>query len=103
MNPEQERQCGVLDDAVEAARETCDRAAIDLICTELTTHAGIIAAIRYIQIQMRDDINMPPTMSGWLIDEEGDGGGKPAWLHVFLETIASATAGLARKASEANT
>jgi hypothetical protein len=55
MNDEQERQLRALEDAIELAWEPCEAAGIDLLNTAPTTPAGIVAAIRYIQIQHRND------------------------------------------------
>jgi len=51
MNDEQQRQLKHLEEAVDDAWEPCEQAGIDLINTEPTTLAGIVVAIRYIQIQ----------------------------------------------------
>jgi hypothetical protein len=45
MNDEQKKQLAVLEDAVEVAWWPCDQAGLDLITTEPTTLAGIVAAI----------------------------------------------------------
>src|ERR1019366_2546609 len=55
MNDEQERQLKALEDATDLAWEPCEAAGIDLFNTAPTTPAGIVAAIRYIQIQHRND------------------------------------------------
>jgi hypothetical protein len=57
LNDEQARQLEYLEDVVvDAAWDLFLRASrIDLINTEPTTLAGIVAAIRYIQVQTRND------------------------------------------------
>jgi hypothetical protein len=96
ISDEQAKQRDLLDEAVDAAWVPCEQAGIDLITTEPITHAGIVAAIRYIRIQMRDDGTVMPHglefefNSGW----EGDSGETLGWVDAFLDTIASATAAL---------
>jgi hypothetical protein len=97
MTDEQQRQRNLLEDAEHAAWEACDQAGIDLVTTEPTTPAGIIAAIRYVQIQIRDDIYMPTSMQDQLsngVKYEGDSPATLAWVDAYLDTIASATAAL---------
>ena len=103
LTVEQRRQRDLLDDAQDEAWEPCEQAGIDLISTEPTTLAGIVAAIRYIRIQMRDDGTFMPHQIEFEFDSgsEGDGGETLGCVDVFLETIADATAALA-KGSEAN-
>ena len=64
--------------------------------TEPITHAGIVAAIRYIRIQMRDDGTVMPHGLEFEFNSgsEGDGGETLGWVDAFLDTIASATAAL---------
>ena len=90
-NPESQQ---ALEDAVEAAWEPCDQAGLDLITTEPTTLAGIISAIRYIQIQVPSDGEfMPRDVPDWIIEDIGAGDALE-WLEIFLHTIASATAAI---------
>jgi hypothetical protein len=103
MNDEQQRQLKHLEEAVDDAWEPCEQAGIDLINTEPTTLAGIVVAIRYIQIQA---CNQGAFMPHGIVFEsdrgrDGDGGKTSGWLDAFLDTIASATAALAN-GSEAN-
>jgi hypothetical protein len=104
MNDEQAEQCKLLDETEDAAWESCEQAGIDLIGTKPATLAGIIAAIRYVRIQMRDDGTFMPHGLEFEFDSgsEGDGGETLGWVDAFLETIASATAALALNGSEAN-
>ena len=103
MNDEQQRQLKRFEEAVDDAWGHCEQAGINLINTEPTTLAGIVAAIRYSQIQARNDGAFMPR--GTLVEfdhgSDGDGGKTMGWLHVFLGTVASATAALAN-GSEAN-
>jgi hypothetical protein len=96
MTDEQWEQRGELDDAVEDAWRPCEQAGIDLVNTEPTTQAGIIAAIAYIRIQMLDDgIYMPHGMEfEFNPGNEGDAKETMAWIDAFLHTIARATAAL---------
>jgi hypothetical protein len=97
ITDEQRRQRNLLEDAADAAWEACDQAGIDLVTTAPTTPAGIIAAIRYVQIQIRDDIYMPRSMPDQLsngVKYEGDDPATLAWMDAYLDTIASATAAL---------
>jgi hypothetical protein len=97
MTDERRKQRDELDDAVEDARAPCDQAGIDLVNTKPTTPAGIIAAIAYIWIQMRDDgIYMPYTMEfEYSSGNEGDSKQTMGWIDAFLDTIAHANAALA--------
>jgi hypothetical protein len=97
---EQWEQRDELDDAVEDAWRPCEQAGIDLVNTEPTTQAGILAAIAFIQIQMLDDgTYMPYSMEfEYSPGSEGDSKHIMAWIDAFLHTIARATAALAGKA-----
>jgi len=97
MTDEQWEQCDELDDAVEDAWRPCEQAGIDLVNTEPTTQAGIVAAIAYIRIQMLDDgTYMPHRMEfEFNLGSEGDAKETMAWIDAFLHTIAHATAALA--------
>jgi hypothetical protein len=96
ISDEQAKQRDRLDEAVKAAWDPCEQLGIDLVTTKPTTLAGIVAGIRYIRIQMRDDGTWMPRglefefNSGW----EGEGGETLGWIDAFLDTIASATAAL---------
>jgi hypothetical protein len=96
MTDEQREQRDLLDDAVDDAWEPCEQASVDLITTEPTTRAGIITAIRYIQIQMRDDgIYMSQDVEfEYTEGDEGDSRAAMGWIDAFLETVADATAAL---------
>jgi hypothetical protein len=86
MNDEQERQFQILVDAIDQADDLCETAGIDLFNTVPTTPAGIVAAIRYIQIQYRNDgMHMP---RGEM--ETSDGTECGDWLECFLDTLADA-------------
>jgi hypothetical protein len=89
-----------LQDAADEAWDPCEQAGLDLVTTEPTTLAGIVAAIRYIRIQMRDDGTFMPHQIEFEFDSgsEGDGAETLGWVDVFLETIADATAALAASA-----
>jgi hypothetical protein len=96
MNDEQRRQLKRLEEAIDDAWEPCEQAGIDLIYTKPTTLAGIVAAIRYIQIQARNDGTFMPHRIVFEFDRgnDDDSGKTMGWLDVFLDTIASATAAL---------
>ena len=83
MNDEQERQLKALEGAIELAWKPCEAAGIDLFNTAPTTSAGIIAAIRYIQIQQRVDGEHMPR--GEM--EAADGTDCGDWLECFLGTL----------------
>jgi hypothetical protein len=92
MTKEQREQCDELNDAVEDAWMPCRQAGLDLINTEPTTLAGIIAAIQYIRIQMSDDgIYMPHHL---ILDTGGDAQDTMGWIDAFLGTIANTAAAL---------
>ena len=99
MTDEQREQRNLLDDAVEDAWEPCEQSGIDLITTKPTTSAGIITAIRYIQIQMLDDGTYMPQGVEFEYTEgsEGDSRAAMGWIDAFLDTIASATAASTRR------
>jgi len=96
MTDEQWEQRDLLDEAVEDARDSLEKAGVDVINTPPTTVAGIVTAIRYMQRQMRDDGTFMPYESRFEFDAgyEGDGAQVLGWIDVFLDTIASATAAL---------
>jgi hypothetical protein len=86
MNDEQERQLQILVDAIDQADELCEAAGVDLFNTAPTTPAGIVAAIRCIQIQHRNDGEHMP--HGEMEAEDGAECGD--WLECFLDTLADA-------------
>jgi hypothetical protein len=92
MSDEQREQRDVLDDAVEDAWEPCEQSGIDLITTKPTTPAGIITAIRRIQIQMRDDGTYMPQGVEFEYTEGSAGDSRAAmgWINAFLDTLADA-------------
>ena len=96
MNDEQQRQLIRLEEAIDDAWEPCQQAGIDLINTEPTTLAGIVVAIRFIQVQARNDGAFMPHEILFEFDHgsDGDAGKMMGWLDVFLGTVASATAAL---------
>jgi len=96
MTDEQWEQRDVLDEAVDDARVTLEKAGLDLIHTAPTTAAGVVAAIRYMQKQMRTDGTYMLYDIEFPFDDlyTGDGGVVLGWIDVFLDTIASATATL---------
>jgi len=92
MNDEQERQLQILEDAIEAVWQPCQAAGIDLFNTAPTTHAGIIAAIRYIQERHRNHGEHMPLGEF----ETDDGADRIDWLDCFLDTLADAVDGLGK-------
>jgi hypothetical protein len=90
MTAEQRDQRDELDDALDGARALCDQAGIELINTAPTTLAGIVAAIGYIRIQMRDDGTFMP--HHLVLDTGGDAQETMGWIDAFLATIANAAA-----------
>jgi hypothetical protein len=94
MTEEQREQRDELDDAVEDAWMPCRQAGLDLIETEPATLAGIVAAIQYIRIQMRDDGTYMP--HHLVLDTGGDAQDTMDWIDAFLDTIAKATAALGK-------
>jgi hypothetical protein len=91
MNDEQERQLGLLEEAVKAARAPCAQAGIDLIYALPTTLAGIVAVIQYILIHVRNGGEVMPH------GIESDSPAHLSWIEVFLEAIADATAAVTQK------
>jgi hypothetical protein len=93
---EQWEQRDELADAVDDAWRPCEQAGINLVNTKPTTQAGIIAAIAYIRIQMRDDGTYMPHRMEFKFNpgSEGDAKETMAWIDAFLHTIARATAAL---------
>jgi hypothetical protein len=94
MTDEQREQRDLLDDAVEDAWEPCEQSSVDLINTAPTTLAGIIAAIQYIRVQMRDDGTY--MVHRLLLDTGGDAQETMGWIDAFLDTIADAAASLGK-------
>jgi hypothetical protein len=88
MTVEQRRQRDLLDDAVEDAWEPCAQAGVGLINTKPTTLAGIVAAIKYIRLQMSDDGTYMP--QSFVLDTGGDSQTTMGWIDAFLDTIATA-------------
>jgi hypothetical protein len=67
-----------------------------LITTKPATLAGIIEAIRYARIHVRNDgIFMPRDVPDWIIEDVGADDDAEEWLDVFLHTIAEAAAAIA--------
>jgi hypothetical protein len=93
MTAEQRRQCDELDDAIENTWRPCERAGVDLINTTPTTLAGIVAAIRYIKIQMKDDGTYMPRriIFAYSPGYEADAKETLGWIDAFLDTIVIAT------------
>jgi hypothetical protein len=96
MNDEQERQLQALEDAIERAWEPCEAAGIDLFNTAPTTRAGVIAAIRYIQDQYRNDGEHMPR-GRWLYEDEDDPRNGRDWLECFLDTLAEAVTDIGKR------
>ena len=76
-----------LDDATDAAGLPLEAAAMDLFNTAPTTHAGIIAALRYMRIQHEDDGEH--MIEGWLEDEDGERyiDWRDAWLETIIQAV----------------
>jgi hypothetical protein len=76
MNDEQVRQLERVEEAVATAWDPSELAGVDLINTEPTTLAGVIAAIQYVRIQMRNDGRFVPHDVEFEYDSgcEDDGG-----------------------------
>jgi hypothetical protein len=83
MNDDQERKLQILEDAIELAWDPCEATGIDFLNTAPTTRAGMIAAIRYVQIQQRGDGEHMPR--GEMEDADGNEYGD--WLECFLDTL----------------
>jgi hypothetical protein len=96
MTDEQREQRDLLDEVVKDARGTLEKAGGDLIHTAPTTAAGVVAAIRYMQKQMRTDGTYMPYDIEFQFDDlyEGDGGVVLGWIDVWLDTFADAAAEL---------
>jgi hypothetical protein len=93
MTDEQREQLDKLVEAVDEAWEAVDQAGLDLITTGPTTPAGIITAVRYIQVQMRDDGTYMPQDIEFEYSEGcgGDSLAAMGWINAFLDTIAAAS------------
>jgi hypothetical protein len=80
-----------LNDAIDAAGPPMEEAAYDLFNTVPTTPAGIVAAIRVIQIYYSAGDNSGHMPRGqWLYEDEDDPRNGRDWLECFLDTIADA-------------
>jgi hypothetical protein len=96
MDDERRKQLSLLEEAIDAAWEPCDQAGLDLITTQPATLAGMIEAIRYAQIHLRNDgIFMPQDVPDWMIEDVGAADDAKQWLDVFLRTITEAAAAIA--------
>jgi hypothetical protein len=91
---ESKEQADKLQEAADEAWGSCEQAAIDLINTEPTTLAGIVAAIRYCIRQMADDGTFMP--HGIEYDNGGDAQETMGWIDAWLDTLADAVAELDR-------
>jgi hypothetical protein len=76
-----------LDDATDAAGLPLEAAAMDLFNTAPTTHAGIIAALRYMRIQHGNDGEH--MIQGWFEDEDGERyiDWRDAWLETLIDAV----------------
>jgi hypothetical protein len=76
-----------LDDATDAAGLPLEAAGIDLFNTAPTTHAGIIAALRYMRIQHEGDGEH--MIQGWHEDEDGERfiDWRNAWLETLIDAV----------------
>jgi hypothetical protein len=83
MTDEQWEQRDLLDEAVEDARGTLEKAGVDLINTAPTTLAGIARALNYIREQLMQEHGtyMPSCL---VLKDDDDPGG---WVDAFLDTI----------------
>jgi hypothetical protein len=77
-----------LNDALDEAHLPLEAAAVDLLNTAPTTHAGIICALFYMRIQHRNDGEH--MVQGWMEDEDGDGERYIDWRDAWLETLIQA-------------
>jgi hypothetical protein len=100
MTDEQWEERCRLDDAEEDAREPLVDAGVDLVGTKPTTLMGIIAAVSYIRMQMRNDAFMPWEVEFEFEFDEGCPGDVQTlkWIDAFLNTIADAAAALDKAA-----
>jgi len=76
-----------LDDAVDEAHLPLEAAAENLINTAPTTHAGIISALFYMRIQVRNDGEH--MVQGWMEDEDGERyiDWRDAWLETLIQAV----------------
>ena len=76
-----------LNDATDAAHLPLEAAAMDLFNTAPTTHAGIITALFYMQLQHRNDGEH--MIQGWLEDEDGERyiDWRDAWLETLIQAV----------------
>jgi hypothetical protein len=97
MTDEQWEERDRLDRRESAAREPLVEAGVDLLRTAPATLAGIVAAVSYIRIQMRNNAFMP-----WEVEFEfeyaegcpGDAQETLKWIDAFLNTVAEAATAL---------
>ena len=87
MNDEQRKQLAVLQDAVDEAWDPREEAAIDLLNTEPTTLAGIVALCRYVEPLLDDDGELPEAIY-WDDETTSSAGG------AFANVIAAAVEAL---------
>ena len=76
-----------LNDAVDEAHLPLEAAAEDLCNTVPTTHAGLIAALFYMQIQHRNGGDH--MIQGWLEDEDGERyiDWRDAWIETLVQAV----------------
>jgi hypothetical protein len=94
LTAERRKRRDQLDDAVEDAWVPCRQAGVDLINTAPSTPNGIIAAIAYVRVQMRDDGTYMP--HHLVLETGGDAQETMGWIDAFLETVAIAAADLGK-------
>jgi hypothetical protein len=92
MTDEEKAHVQNLNDAIDEIGLPLEAAATDLFNTAPTTHAGIIAAIRYIRIQHGNGGDH--MVQGWLENEDGER--HVDWMDAWLDTLIDAVAELGK-------
>jgi len=87
LTEEEKAHVRKLNDAVDEAHLPLEAAAENLINTEPTTHAGIIAALFYMRIQHRNDGEH--MIEGWLEDEDSEQyiDWRDAWFETLIQAV----------------
>ena len=87
LTEEEKARVSELNDLTDAAGLPLEAAAMDLFNTAPATHAGIIAALRYMQIQHSNDGEH--MIQGWFEDEDGERyiDWRDAWLDTLIESV----------------
>jgi hypothetical protein len=87
LTEEEKARVRELNDLTDAAGLPLEMASMDLFNTHPTTRAGIVAALSYMGIQLRNDGEH--MIEGWFEDEDGERyiDWRDAWLETIIQAV----------------